>query len=280
MDSYAWVTQAICAPSLVVFGFSPEERTRLRRQTAASVTSSFISTTVLTPVAVVKVRFQSDASQRIAAIIRDVHRQRGLLGFWAGWSTGLIQSVPSLLVFMLVYENSNAYLKNRVGNYSPVVSSSLARAMSLTLVAPLELIRTNESGGTVGSRLEIASSILRTEGLRGLYRGWSSSLLRDVPFSAIYWQCYETIKSSILRYDSSGYFSKRVANKLGPGDVTAISVPGTFLAGTFIVSVANLTPSKAAAPPSRPLCSPNPLMWSRRTGKWRGTRRLSGRRAP
>ena len=232
MDGCAWVSQAFSAPSLVSsFGFSPEDRLRLWQQTSASVTSSFISTTALTPVAVVKVRFQSDASQSIRSIIRDVYRQRGLLGFWAGWATGIIQSVPSLLVFMLTYENSNAYLKTHIGSLSPVISSSLARAVSLSLVAPLELIRTNENGGTVGSRLEIASRIWRAEGLRGLYRGWSSSLYRDVPFSAIYWQSYESIKRTMLRHDSSGILTKRVSNKFGPGELTVISVPGTLVAG-------------------------------------------------
>lgn len=35
---------------------------------------------------------------------------------------------------------------------------------------------------------------MKYSGISGLWMGLSSSLLRDVPFSAIYWLNYETIK--------------------------------------------------------------------------------------
>ena len=35
--------------------------------------------------------------------------------------------------------------------------------------------------------------------MRSLYRGWTSTVLRDVPFSMIYWFNYETLKTILIK---------------------------------------------------------------------------------
>ncbi|KAJ8937789.1 hypothetical protein NQ318_012269 [Aromia moschata] len=48
------------------------------------------------------------------------------------------------------------------------------------------------------SYLEISEALkllFKQDGIRGLWKGIGSTLLRDVPFSAIYWMSYESIKS-------------------------------------------------------------------------------------
>ena len=37
--------------------------------------------------------------------------------------------------------------------------------------------------------------VMKTQGFFGLFRGLPPTILRDVPFSGIYWTCYENIKS-------------------------------------------------------------------------------------
>jgi solute carrier family 25 protein 39/40 len=65
------------------------------------------------------------------------------------------------------------------------------------LYSPLELIRTRQASH-VGSAEPVLGvvgelrSIIRSEGVAGLYRGLSPTLLRDVPFSAVYWFRYVT----------------------------------------------------------------------------------------
>lgn len=38
-------------------------------------------------------------------------------------------------------------------------------------------------------------TVIQTQGILGLWRGLPPTILRDVPFSGIYWTCYENIKS-------------------------------------------------------------------------------------
>lgn len=49
----------------------------------------------------------------------------------------------------------------------------------------------------MGQALKI---VMKHNGVSGLWMGLSSTLLRDVPFSALYWFNYETFKRSFPAY--------------------------------------------------------------------------------
>ena len=49
-------------------------------------------------------------------------------------------------------------------------------------------------GGRKESAYIIGKSIYKNKGMKGFYKGWSSTILRDVPFSCIYWFSYERLK--------------------------------------------------------------------------------------
>lgn len=53
--------------------------------------------------------------------------------------------------------------------------------------------------------------VVRYSGISGLWMGLSSTLLRDVPFSAIYWLNYETIKKFCSSYNSQQTFTFNLA---------------------------------------------------------------------
>lgn len=66
-------------------------------------------------------------------------------------------------------------------------------AGSATVISPLELIRTKLQAEKLSYRqvTECICSAVQTEGWRSLWRGFGPTLLRDVPFSAMYWYNYE-----------------------------------------------------------------------------------------
>ena len=63
-----------------------------------------------------------------------------------------------------------------------------------------------------------------------LYRGWVSTVWRDVPFSMIYWFNYETLKTLLIGYNSGYASSKTGGDKL--------SSMYTFALGTIAGAVA------------------------------------------
>jgi solute carrier family 25, member 39/40 len=69
------------------------------------------------------------------------------------------------------------------------------------VTAPLELVKTRQAaqiGGGQAARGLWAElqTIVHTEGAISLYRGLSPTLLRDMPFSAVYWYFIEYFRSS------------------------------------------------------------------------------------
>ncbi|KAJ1421018.1 mitochondrial carrier domain-containing protein [Ochromonadaceae sp. CCMP2298] len=81
---------------------------------------------------------------------------------------------------------------------TPAVAGALARMLAVTLISPLELVRTIQTagtgGGASGSVFSIGGEIVRRYGVGGLYRGWAPSIMRDCPFSAIYWLGFESLR--------------------------------------------------------------------------------------
>lgn len=64
---------------------------------------------------------------------------------------------------------------------------------------------------------QVLKTVVRYSGISGLWMGLSSTLLRDVPFSAIYWLNYESIKR--IFYSSSQTFTFNLAAGAVAGSV-------------------------------------------------------------
>ena len=54
---------------------------------------------------------------------------------------------------------------------------------------------------------EILKNVIKYKGPKGLWMGLSSTLLRDVPFSAIYWFNYESFKLMFSNHEQNFTFN-------------------------------------------------------------------------
>jgi solute carrier family 25 protein 39/40 len=148
-----------------------------------------------------------------------IGRAEGRRGLWRGLTPTLIMTVPSQVTYMTCYDSFRHYFMSldsspRATSKTPsfsnisshtlmssLASGALARGISATLVTPLELLRTRlqASSSTSASRnltsilVELGSQV-RREGPTVMFRGLVPTLYRDVPFSAIYFAGYESMK--------------------------------------------------------------------------------------
>ncbi|XP_040521618.1 solute carrier family 25 member 40 isoform X11 [Gallus gallus] len=112
----------------------------------------------------------------------------GIKSLWSGLSPTLIMALPTTIIYFACYEKLSEALKSRLGKDNdqiPLVAGSLSRFVSVTVVSPLELIRTRMQYHTLSYKqlhLSIRSKVAR-DGWLSLWRGWSTTILRDVPFS-------------------------------------------------------------------------------------------------
>ena len=201
---------------------SPHSSTSLgfvQRQIIAGAVGSITTTLILNPVGVIKVRTQAGQGG-IIDVSKQVVREYGMSGFWMGSGLGMVQSIPSTVIYMTSYENikinmnkfaeSKGYQGGYLSGIIPGMSGATARTLVVTVLAPLELIRTRTlaglSSGNGGSSTtnkshgvwNMVKTIYQTEGgISAFYRGLTSTIMRDTPFSALYWMSFETVKSKL-----------------------------------------------------------------------------------
>ncbi|CAJ2634790.1 unnamed protein product [Trifolium pratense] len=92
-------------------------------------------------------------------------------------------------------------LKLKIGNPSVrrLISGAIAGAVSRTVVAPLETIRTHLMVGSCGHNTthEVFQSIMEVDGWKGLFRGNLVNIIRVAPSKAIELFAYDTVKKHL-----------------------------------------------------------------------------------
>ncbi|KAL7393456.1 hypothetical protein ABVT39_011114 [Epinephelus coioides] len=127
-------------------------------------------------------------------------RNEGLKSLWSGLPPTLVMAVPATVIYFTCYDQLCAALRVRMGEraqVAPLLAGAIARVGSATVISPLELIRTKMQSRkqTYRELTNCIRSAVQAEGRLSLWRGLGPTLLRDVPFSAMYWYNYERGKS-------------------------------------------------------------------------------------
>lgn len=195
-------------------GISPTLSSRIHsiaRNAAASTLGASVVALVVTPLDVVKVRMQAHvcpvggvvpcadpehvSGMRDAA--RKIIRTDGVRGLWRGLNATLALALPTTSLYFTMYESFMSYAaaQDSIGDSTAAVTSgAAARIVTATLASPIELARIRVQAGSHDGVMSIVRSVYREEGLLALWRGLGPTLVRDAPFSAIYWGSYEALK--------------------------------------------------------------------------------------
>jgi len=164
-------------------------------------------------------------------------RAEGARALWRGLAPSLLMAVPSQVVYFSIYDPARARLERAGGRGSalaavaPALAGMCARALTATAVAPLELLRTLAMART-DARGQPMLGALRAEvarggGVRTLWRGWVPTLVRDVPFSGLYWFSYEALRDALRapapRRSRASEWAAAFAAGLGAGAFAAFA---------------------------------------------------------
>ncbi|KAG7247665.1 hypothetical protein CRUP_012986 [Coryphaenoides rupestris] len=104
-----------------------------------------------------------------------ITRHEGARSLWSGLPPTLVMAVPATVIYFTCYDQLRDCLR------------------------PLELVRTKmQSRKLTYAELTVCirSSVARG-GWLSLWKGWGPTVLRDVPFSALYWFNYELVKARL-----------------------------------------------------------------------------------
>ncbi|CAG2110326.1 unnamed protein product [Medioppia subpectinata] len=142
----------------------------------------------LFPIDTIKTRIQSDAG---------FWKSGGFRHIYSGLSSAMVGSAPNAALFFCAYETSKSTLKTYMSErYDPIihmVSASAGEVTACLIRVPTEVVKQRAQASNMSSSLILRTTISR-EGFSGLYRGYLSTIVREIPFSLIQFPVWEVLK--------------------------------------------------------------------------------------
>lgn len=130
-------------------------------------------------------------------------RTEGIGSLWSGLPATMIMAFPATILYFTSYEQFRDIFESLLPETSqkvaPFIGGAAARTLTTLIVSPMEMIRTRMQvdGLSWGATTSLFQQTFRAQGWRTLGIGFSATLLRDVPFSALYFGIYETLKKQL-----------------------------------------------------------------------------------
>lgn len=172
-----------------------------------SIAGAFGATMVY-PIDLIKTRMQLQRSVKLYNGYLDcflkIFKLEGAKGFYRGIIPQWIGVAPEKLIKLTVNDLVRKFGAKADGNVPvpwEILAGCSAGAAQVIFTNPLEIVKIRLQ---VQGESQVHNSlfqIINKLGFRGLYKGASLCLLRDVPFSAIYFPTYANLKKHLFNYD-------------------------------------------------------------------------------
>ncbi|XP_041363304.1 mitochondrial glycine transporter-like isoform X2 [Gigantopelta aegis] len=173
----------------------------------AGSVSGTCSTLLFQPLDLIKTRVQNSVilGPRLGmlAVATSVVKRDHVLGLWRGLVPSILRCVPGVGI----YFSTLHFLRSNFGSVDPrpiesIQMGGISRAFASVLLLPFTVIkiRYESSEFAYKSMSRALVVIFQQEGVKGLYSGLAPTLMRDVPFSALYLMFYTQLKKSVPDY--------------------------------------------------------------------------------
>jgi solute carrier family 25 protein 33/36 len=135
---------------------------------------------------------------------RDFIVFQGILGFYKG-ITASYMGISETIVHFVIYEAIKAELVNHHTKYSMekgtrdffefMMAGAVSKTVASCIAYPHEVARTRlrEEGNRYTSFWQTLTLVFKEEGVRGVYRGLTTQLVRQIPNTAIMMATYEAV---------------------------------------------------------------------------------------
>jgi len=180
-------------------------------------TAGIIGATSVYPLDMIKTRLQfqrSGGEQQYKGIIdcfRKIVARDGIRGLYRGLPAQLVGITPEKAIKLTINDLVRFKLTDKKTGQISILSEAIAGATAgfsqVIVTGPYELVKVRlqtQSSADAHSR-KGGIAIIRELGFRGLFTGAGATLLRDVPFSAVYFTLYGNLKAYMK--DEKGHLS-------------------------------------------------------------------------
>uniref|UniRef100_A0A673IG74 Mitochondrial S-adenosylmethionine carrier protein n=1 Tax=Sinocyclocheilus rhinocerous TaxID=307959 RepID=A0A673IG74_9TELE len=129
----------------------------------------------LFPLDTIKTRLQSQ---------QGFYKAGGFRGIYAGVPSAAIGSFPSAAAFFVTYESTKSlftgYSATNLAPITHMLAASLGEIVACLIRVPTEVVKQRTQASPSLNTYRVLLNTLQEEGFRGLYRGYGSTVLREV----------------------------------------------------------------------------------------------------
>ncbi|KAJ9583562.1 hypothetical protein L9F63_022096, partial [Diploptera punctata] len=150
----------------------------------------------LFPLDTLKTRLQSPCGFKASGGFKNLYKGVGIAA---------IGSIPTASLFFCVYNTLKSTMEENMEiKYRPFIHmscASLAEVGSCMLKVPIEIVKQRQQASKIKlSPIHICRKAIELEGYLGLYRGFTTTVLREIPFALIQFTTWEWMKQEWRSY--------------------------------------------------------------------------------
>jgi len=198
-------------------------------------TAGLIGATIVYPLDMAKTRLQNQVVvkgkppmyKNLVDVIVKMAQKEGLAGLYRGLPAQWLGIAPEKAIKLTTNDMLRYYWTNKQTGEIKVIHEMAAGALAgfsqVIVTNPYEFVKVRLQTATIQGQAKSITDVLKEVGVRGLFTGAGACLLRDVPFSAVYFTLFGNLKR--VAADENGH--------LGIGKLFVCgTIAGTISAGT------------------------------------------------
>lgn len=178
----------------------------------------------------------------------------GFRGIYKGVGSVVVGSAPGAAAFFSTYEAMKHLipLHDQLAPVNHMLSASVAEVAACLIRVPTEVIKTRMQTSMYGastSSLKAATLVLQHDGIRGFYRGFWTTIMREIPFTSLQFPFYEFLKHQLSIYlDRKPLYAHEAAvcGSIAGGTAAALTTPLDVLKTRVMLDLRD--PSKQQVP--------------------------------
>ncbi|KAF5894230.1 mitochondrial glutamate carrier 1-like, partial [Clarias magur] len=238
----------------------PEQKVSLPAKLINGGVAGLVGVTCVFPIDLAKTRLQNQQGARVYSGMLDcltkTIRTEGYFGMYRGAAVNLTLVTPEKAIKLAANDVFRQQLSKdgKLALWGEILAGCGAGTCQVVVTTPMEMLKIQlQDAGRLAAQRSVSASapaassslesphqaavrrsataitleLLRTQGLRGLYKGTGATLLRDVPFSMIYFPLFANFNAVGRRGDLAherAPFLQSFASGCAAGSVAAVAV--------------------------------------------------------
>mmetsp|Transcript_13534 Transcript_13534/g.27665 ORF Transcript_13534/g.27665 Transcript_13534/m.27665 type:complete len:264 (-) Transcript_13534:953-1744(-) len=207
----------------------------------AGALAGMVEHTLMFPVDTIKTRMQAYTGVgQFSPTVGTVRAVQGIVAaegagvLWRGITAVALSAGPAHAIYFAIYEATKRRMVDVRGGHQPLAVAACGAAATIAadaVMTPLDVVKQRMQLGRKQEGLwQVIRRVHRDQGIGAFYKGYKTTLVMNVPYTAVQFAVYESMKRGILELrgvDETGYSAGNhiIAGAVAGGCASAVTNP-------------------------------------------------------